>query len=388
VSVAAAQGTTVCLRPGGTLSYPRGGGHRWVFLNWALGLRALGCRVIWLESVWKRGQRPLEAWGPRIAVLKEHLAAYGLADSLALFHVNGEPLPAELADGCLDLDAAAEASDVLLNQQYRAGTKFVRRFRRSALLDIDPGLLQVWMSKGWVQVAPHDAYFTIGETVGRPGARFADMGLPWQYTPPAVALDWWPPSPPAGDAPFTTVAHWYEGGGIHDVPEDANRDSKQAAFAPYLELPRRVPHPFELALDVPVSETAERASLEQYGWRVRHSGEVASTPWDYRRYLQGSFAEFSCAKPSTVELETAWISDRTICYLASGKPAVVQHTGPSRFLPDGAGLFRFRDLEEAVRHVEVVLADYERQCTLARALAEEYFDAKKVVGRVLERALA
>ena len=114
---------------------------------------------------------------------------------------------------------------------------------------------------------------------------------------------------------------------------------------------------------------------------------VASTPWDYQRYIQDSRGEFSCVKPACVRLQNAWVSDRTLCYLASAKPAVVQHTGPSRFLPDAAGMFRFRDLLEAARCLEQVAADYERQCRLARALAEEYFDARKVVGRVLERAL-
>jgi hypothetical protein len=66
---------------------------------------------------------------------------------------------------------------------------------------------------------------------------------------------------------------------------------------------------------------------------------------------------------------------------------VIEHTGPSRFLPDAAGLFRFRTFNEAVHCLETVAADYEGQCRLARALAEEYFDAPKVVGRVLERAL-
>jgi hypothetical protein len=93
-------------------------------------------------------------------------------------------------------------------------------------------------------------------------------------------------------------------------------------------------------------------------------------------------------KPSCVRLQNAWISDRTLCYLASGKPAVVQHTGPSRFLPDAAGLFRFRNLDEAVRDLDIVAADYDQQCRLARALAEEHFDARKVVQRVLERSIA
>ena len=121
---------------------------------------------------------------------------------------------------------------------------------------------------------------------------------------------------------------------------------------------------------------------------MRHSYDVASTPWEYQRYIQDSLGEFSCVKPSCIRLQNAWVSDRTICYLASGKPAVVEHTGPSRFLPDAAGLFRFRDMGEAVRCLETVAADYEGQCRLARALAEEYFDARKVVGSVLERALA
>jgi hypothetical protein len=130
----------------------------------------------------------------------------------------------------------------------------------------------------------------------------------------------------------------------------------------------------------------ERVELEERGWRVRHSYEVTSTPWGYQRFVQGSRGEFSCVKPSCVRLQNAWISDRTLCYLASGKPAVIEHTGPSRFLPDAAGLLRFRTMDEAVRCLETVVADYERQCGLARALAEEYFDAGKVVGRVIEQA--
>jgi hypothetical protein len=88
-----------------------------------------------------------------------------------------------------------------------------------------------------------------------------------------------------------------------------------------------------------------------------------------------------------VRLENAWISDRSICYLASGKPVLVQHTGASGFLPDAAGVFRFRDVKEAARHLDTITADYDRQCRLARTLAEEYFDARVVAQRVLERAL-
>src|SRR5207244_8204011 len=127
--------------------------------------------------------------------------------------------------------------------------------------------------------------------------------------------------------------------------------------------------------------------LEQRGWKVRHAWDVPSTRGQYRYYSQQSRGEFSCAKPSCMLHQNAWISDRTLCYMASGKPAVVQHTGPSRFLPEAEGLFRFRTMDEAVRAFAAVEAEYERHCRLARALAEEYFDGRRVVGRVLERAL-
>src|SRR3989441_12391792 len=128
--------------------------------------------------------------------------------------------------------------------------------------------------------------------------------------------------------------------------------------------------------------------MEPPGGRLRVAWDVTATPERYRAYIQRSRGEFSCAKPTYVQLATGWISDRPVCYLASGKPAVVQHTGPSRYLPDDEGLFRFKTMEEAVHALARVESDYERHCRLARALAEEYFDGRRVVTRVLEQALA
>src|SRR5207302_51438 len=130
-----------------------------------------------------------------------------------------------------------------------------------------------------------------------------------------------------------------------------------------------------------------RARMEPLGWRIREAWDVSATPEQYRAYVQQSRGEFSCVKPSCVTLANAWISDRTLCYLASGKPAVVQHTGKSRVLPDAEGLFRFRNMDEAVRALSTVESDYGRHARLARELAAQ-FDARDVVARVLERALA
>jgi hypothetical protein len=376
---------TVCLAAN-CVGYPEGGGHLWVYLNWALGLRALGCRLIWLERVGgPRGVPPAHA-AAQVARLKERLAPYGLAEAVALFTWPGETLPAAAAAGCLDL-AAAAAADLLLNFEYSLPQAVVGRFRRSALVDIDPGLLQLWIREGDLRPARHDVYLTTGETVGRPGARFADGRRRWDYVPPCVALDWWPPCPAPPGSAFTTVSHWYGDEWVQDGDE-VYANNKRAGFLPFLDLPARTRQPLELALCLGDGDEDEVLDLRRRGWRVREAGEVASTPWDYQRYIQGSRGEFSCAKPSTVRMQNAWVSDRTLCYLASGEPAVVQHTGPSRFLPDAGGLFRFRTPEEAARHLEAAAADHDHQSRLARGLAEEYFDARKVAARVLERALA
>lgn len=371
---------TVCIAPSNTLEYPNGGGHLWAYLNWALGFRALGCKVIWLEFV--RPSAPAEQVRANIAALKSRLETYGLVNCLALHSCTNEPLPPEETMASLSLEEATEA-DLLLELRSNTPAQVVKRFEKSAFVDLDPGLLQTWVNNNLVYIAPHDVYFTIGETVGHPETLAPDVGLTWNYTPPPVAIDSWAPCE-IRDGRFTSVAHWYANGGLLDDPR---LDDKRTAFMPFLDLPLITGRDFELALDLSPKDD-QRFRLEEHGWRVVNAHVVASTPWDYQSYIQGSLAEFSCAKPSYVKLETAWISDRTLCYLASGKPALVQYTGRSGFLPDAAGLFRFRDLKEAAECVEQVLVDYEHQCKLARNFAEDYFDARKVAAKVLERALS
>src|SRR5437016_13323214 len=383
---------TVCLAPANTVAYPNGGGNLWVYLHWALALRALGCRVIWLEGIdvddsdmspagrrRRRGGRAVDC----VATLKTRLEPYGLADTLALYAMNGAAVPEDVAQGSLDLDAAAGA-DLLLNLWHSAPAPVVQRFRRSAFVDTDPGLLQIWVTTGAVRLAPHHCYFTIGETVGARGARFPDCGLRWLYTPPPIFLPEWPVTPPV-PAPYTTVAHWW--GGTFEFNGTTFSNEKRASFLEYQDLPQRTPVPLELAVCLAEFHEEYRRMLEPKGWRLREAWDVTATPDAYRTYVQRSRGEFSCAKPAYVSLDTAWVSDRTLCYLASGKPAVVQHTGASRILPDAEGLLRFRSIDEAAKALAAAEADYERHGRAARALVEEHFDARRVVASVLERAL-
>jgi hypothetical protein len=367
-----------------TIHYARGGGHRWVALNWALGFRSIGCDVFWLEWLDPRTCRDAP---DLISALETHLRPYGFADRVLVL-AGPEAVGAGLGVGPqgLDLESVTARADVLVNFVYALPAEVVRRFRRSAVIDIDPGVLQTSMARGELALAPHDVHFTIGETVGTASALFPDAGRRWTYTPPCVSLDAWPACPSAADdAPFSTITHWWSGGYMSDGAE-WYPNHKRSGFLPFLDLPGRVARRLELGLYGNTPEDA--AELEAHGWRVRHSFAVASTPWDYQAFIRASRGEFSCVKPSCLRFQNAWISDRTLCYLASGRPAVVQHTGPSRILPEARGLLRFTDVESAIARLKQADDDYDHHRQAARRLVEEHFDARQVSRRLLEQALA
>jgi glycosyltransferase involved in cell wall biosynthesis len=239
-------------------------------------------------------------------------------------------------------------------------------------------------------VARHDVYLTTGETVGTPAARFPDCGLPWLHIRPPVCLELWPYTYDPGCQVFTTVSNWWGHDDWIIDGEGVNyENNKRVTFLAFAELPRRTSQPLELALYLSDREydVRDRQVMEGHGWRIRHSLEVARTPEMYQAYVRQSRGEFSCVKPSCLHFQNAWVSDRSLCYLASGKPVVVQNTGPSSFLPNGEGFFRFTTVQEAADALAAINADYERHCRTAREIAEAYFDSRRVVERVLSLAL-
>jgi hypothetical protein len=376
----------VCLTPSNILKYPKCGGHAWCFLNWALGLQAAGCKVIWALPFLRDWWSPDETV-EQVRYFLGLCERIGLNSPIALIlddhdRAHLRSVEGELAVLTIPLEAAAEESDLLLNFEYTLAPQIVARFKRTALVDIDPGLLQVWMAQGLVRPARHDTYFTIGETVGQPDALFSDCGLEWRYTPPPVCMSAWPPTNVPDTGSYTTVSGWW--GEWLEHNRQLFENSKRIAFLEYLELPCQTPVHLELVLCLGHNDLAACKSLEEKGWTVKLGWGISAD--EYRSYLLRSRGEFACAKPSCMRLQNAWVSDRTVCYLASGKPAIVQHTGPSRFLPDSRGMFRFRTPAEALHAFQLAEADYETHSREARALAEEYFAADKVVQRVLEQA--
>jgi hypothetical protein len=155
-------------------------------------------------------------------------------------------------------------------------------------------------------------------------------------------------------------------------------------FRKFIDLPRRVPLTFEMALNIHPAEGRDLNLLREHGWRIIDPVVVAADPDGFRNYVQHSAAEFSVAQGVYVHTHSGWFSDRTVRYLASGKPALVQDTGFGRNLPTGEGLIAFRTPDEAADGARRIVRDYADHCRAARALAETYFDADTVLGRLVE----
>src|SRR5215510_7454176 len=241
-----------------TLDHPKSGGHQWVYLNWALGLREVGCEVMWLEGV-TPGVSP-QKLNEHVGTLQSHLDPYGLSKTVALYSKSWtlEPIPQVSIPGLLNLESTFDA-DLLLDLAYRVPPQLVSRFKRSALVDIDPGLTQIWINTGQFQIAPHDTYFTIGETVGEPTALFPDCGLKWRYTSPAVFLSNWQVAEANRDASFSTVTGWWDGWVEFGAESYSNK--KRDGFLPFVSLPKYTGQSLELSVPEETGVLEEKKAL-------------------------------------------------------------------------------------------------------------------------------
>src|SRR5262245_52429647 len=253
------------------------------------------------------------------------------------------------------------------------------------LVDEDPAFAQISYrtETGARQRAlQHTVFFTFGENIGKRGCSIPDDGLPWRATRQPVVLDVLPVTagPPAGK--FTTVMQWesYPGREYAGVRYGMKSDS----FAPYPDLPARTGQVFELALR---GARAPREDLRARGWIIRDSREPTADVPTYLRYIRDSKAEFSVAKHGYVVSRSGWFSERSVTYLTSGRPVLIEETGFSDWLPTGAGVVPFRSPAEAVAGVEAINGRYEFHCRTARAIAQEYFDSSKVLPRFVEAAM-
>ena len=376
---------------GAIANRPLNSGGAWVRLSWVLGLRRLGFDVWFVEQIDEA--TCVDAAGAPVAFAESEnrrffdqvVERFGLEGRASLLYEGGrESAGVPLAE----LLPVAQEARLLVNVSGHLDLEpLMSRLRRKAYVDLDPGFTQFWQADGTggARLDGHDVHFTVGENIGRPDCPIPTCGLEWKAVrAPAVLEDW--PVAEGGDTDrFTTIGAWrgpfgpvHFGGHTYSL--------KVHEFRKVIELPRRSPQRFEIALDIHPGDERDREALEANGWHLVDPRATVPGPLEFREYVQGSGAEFSVAQGIYVATNSGWFSDRTVRYLASGRPVLVQDTGFSANLPVGEGLVAFTDLEGAVEGAERIARDYEAHRRAARAVAESHFDSDAVLSRFLEEA--
>jgi hypothetical protein len=367
---------------GGALANKVGsGGEAWVRMSWVRGLQQLGLDVWFVEQL---GERADEAETKAAADWFQNIVdRFDVSARATLLNGDDALVGTPLADL---LAMAPDAVLVNISGHIDHASLFPA-FRRRVLVDIDPGFTQFWHAAGnpGARVDGHDLFFTIGELIGTPECSIPTCGLQWRAVRQPVVLEDWPVTPVIDPARFTTVANWR---GPYGVVEHDGRTFglKVHEFRKVLELPRRCPHRFEIALSIHSADDADRRALLDNEWHLTDPATAAGDPDAFSAYVTGSGSEFSVAQGVYVDTRCGWFSDRTVRYLACGRPALVQETGFARTLSTGLGLVPFTNLAEAVAGADDIVARYDEHAETARTIAERYFSAGIVLDRFCDEA--
>jgi hypothetical protein len=367
-------------------AYPLGG-MAWHYLQYVLGLARLGHDVYYLEDSGRDPYNPVEGrpshdCGYNVRYLAGVLARFGLADRWA-YRAHEQSRWFGLPDA--EREEVLGSADLLLNVSGSLDRpEAYRRVRHLAYIDTDPVFTQLKVARNprfRARVDAHDTHLSFGEHVagGLPAT-----GHRWRGTRQPVVLAQWGTGVPARPV-YTTVMSWAS----HKCETHGGRTygHKDVEFLRFLELPRRVaPVALEVATAPGRTRHAPRTLLAANGWRVVDPAVVCPDLDSYRAYIESSKAEWSVAKNAYVQGRSGWFSERSACYLAAGRPVIVQDTGFSASLPVGDGILPFTHLGEAIAAIQEVQGNYARHSRAARALAEEYFDSDKVLTRLLGEA--
>ncbi len=351
------------------------GGHAIHVLQILEGLRRLGHEVLFLEFL-------PDASSPDVAAAFTRLID---ARPAAL-------LDAETGESFAGLDraavaafaAGAEAVISLAAHYRRAPWPLLEAVRPRILIEQDPGYTHIWAVGGDPAeiFGEHDFYFTVGANVGTSRSPIPGCGLDWRALWPPVILDWWTPGAAISRDRFTTVGAWRDYGYLE--LDGQVMGPKVEEFEKFIDLPAAAGETLELTLAIDPDDP-DRERLREHGWRLEEPPLVA-TPETFREYVTGSRAEFSCAKGGYVGTRSGWFSDRSACYLAAGRPVVLQSTGFEDVMPVGEGVFAVRDVEEAAAAMAEIRGDYARHARASRELAREFFDAERLLASMLEQS--
>ncbi|MGV8075057.1 MAG: glycosyltransferase family 1 protein [Syntrophobacteraceae bacterium] len=376
------------------------GGVAWDYLQYAAGFARLGHDVYYHEDTWSWPYHPIEkTYTQDGSYSAQYIGdffknyATDLQNRWHYLHLHETSYGMERKA----FDEVAKSADILLNVSgaciipENLSPRCVKIF-----LDTDPGYNQIMLTERfdwsenvdrWCEsVAAHDRHFTYAENIHNPDCIVPKMGFDWKTTRMPVVMHLWEPfaqRPVPENAPWTTIMTWnaFKGKLLYNGVEYG---SKGAEFEKLIDLPMTVPAPLKVAVG---GVTAPLERLSASGWQVVDGPQATATPAMYRDFILGSRGELSTAKNVYVAMRTGWFSCRTACYLAAGRPAVVQDTGFTSVLPAGAGVLSFNTAEEAAAAIREVEGDYARHSKAALDYAKDHFESCKVLSKLIDDAL-
>ena len=369
---------------------PGRGGHSWVFLQYLLGFRSLGWDVLFVDRlepemcIDEAGHRVAAAQSWNVRYLTEVMSRFGLDRDFAVL-CDGGASTIGLTRRAL-IERVRSAAALINVMGFLNDEEILASARRRVFLDIDPGFGQMWHALGLRDIFQgHDAHVTIAENIGQPSCGIPTCGLDWITTRQPVVLDQWAAvGRPAASRPITSVVSWR--GAYGPVTYGGRTYGLRAReFRKFATLPQHCEGDFELALDIHPGDASDVELLRAHRWSLVAPGEVAGDPWRYRQYIGRSAAELMIAKGMYVDTQSGWISDRSICYLASGRPVLAQDTGLANLLPTSEGLVTFTSCEEAIDAARAVRREPGRHQRAARLLAETCFESSLVLGALVRK---
>jgi hypothetical protein len=364
-------------------------GVTWQAIHYVLGLAAIGCDVFYVED---SGAPPYDPGSGGIAVdptanvtyLARVMRRIGFDERWAYWDAQGARWHGLEARSVHELYRSADAIFNLcgatrLRPEHRQGA-------RLCYVETDPVVEQVRVANGDAAsiafLAAHDLLFTYGELLGTAACAIPAERFRWIPTRPPVSLDEWHPGD-AGGA-YRSIATWENKGKNVAFRGETYYWTKHHNFLRVIDVPRRCDAAFELAMD-PLDD-AVRGDLTAHGWTLVDPRPISADVNAYRRYIEGARGEFTVAKDIYVRPRSGWFSDRSVCFLAAGKPVITQETGFSERIPSGRGLVGFSCADDAVAAIRDVEADYDVHARAAREIAREYFSADRVLGAMLDVA--
>ncbi len=372
----------------GTMGLSGLGGQAWAILQYLLGLRALGHEVFYLEDcgrsswvyVWEKEDWTHELDYPA-AYVNACLEPFGFGKRWIYrdnYRSLGIPLN-EFQEVCAAADLLVMRAVPFWNWrgEYEGP-------RRRAFIDVDPGFTQITLAngdKGWVDgVAKAERRFTFGQRIGASDCAIPDTSGPWLKTlPPVFPAEW--PVVQSAATHFTSVMRWQ---GFREVTHNGvSYGQRDKEFPQFMDLPKATSQKFRIAQMGIKPET-----LAAHGWEVVPGEVISKTPESYREFIQNSRAEFSVPKNGYVKMRGGWFSDRSVCYLASGRPVLIEDTGLRDWLPVGEGVVTFENSAQAVAGVEEINRRYDIHRGAARQLTESVFSTEKVLPRFLDAAMS